>query len=51
MGTDLREPLVINLQNFGIDQNYVQRYVASKSDAEARKSVWLGGLTYLPLPR
>jgi SSS family solute:Na+ symporter len=41
--------LAINLQNFGIDQNYVQRYVASRSDAEARKSVWLGGLTYLPL--
>ncbi len=41
--------LTINLQNFGIDQNYVQRYIASKSDAEARKSVWLGGLTYVPL--
>ncbi len=41
--------VVINLQNFGIDQNYVQRYLASKSDAEARKSVWLGGLLYLPL--
>ena len=41
--------LVINLQNFGIDQNYVQRYLASKSDAEARKSVWLGGLLYVPL--
>ncbi len=41
--------LVINLQNFGIDQNYVQRYLASKSDSEARKSVWLGGLPYLPL--
>jgi len=41
--------LAINLQNFGIDQNYVQRYIASKSDAEARKSVWLGGLTYVPL--
>lgn len=41
--------LVINLQNFGIDQNYVQRYVATKSDAEARKSVWLGGLLYVPL--
>jgi SSS family solute:Na+ symporter len=55
---DLREPtvwvvllygLTINLQNFGIDQNYVQRYIASKSDAEARKSVWLGGLLYVPL--
>jgi solute:Na+ symporter, SSS family len=41
--------LAINLQNFGIDQNYIQRYIASKSDAEARKSVWMGGLTYLPL--
>ena len=41
--------LVINLQNFGIDQNYVQRYIASRSDAEARKSVWLGGLAYFPL--
>ena len=41
--------IVINLQNFGIDQNYVQRYVASRSDAEARKSVWLGGLLYVPV--
>jgi solute:Na+ symporter, SSS family len=57
-GTSLREPtfwvvlaygLTINLQNFGIDQNYVQRYVASRSDAEARKSVWLGGLLYVPV--
>lgn len=41
--------LVINLQNFGVDQNYVQRYHTSKSDAEARKSVWLGSLLYVPL--
>ena len=41
--------LVINLQNFGIDQNYVQRYVASSSDREARKSVWIGGMLYLPV--
>jgi solute:Na+ symporter, SSS family len=41
--------IVINLQNFGIDQNYVQRYHTAKSDAEARKSVWLGGLLYLPV--
>ena len=41
--------LVINLQNFGIDQNYVQRYFASRSDSEARKSVWLGGLLYIPV--
>ncbi len=41
--------LFINLQNFGIDQSYVQRYVASKSGTEARKSVWLGGLIYVPV--
>ena len=41
--------IVINLQNFGIDQSYIQRYIASKSDKEARKSVWLGGLLYLPV--
>ncbi len=39
----------INLNNFGIDQNYVQRYVASKSDVEARKSLWLGALLYIPV--
>jgi SSS family solute:Na+ symporter len=41
--------LVINLQNFGVDQNFVQRYHAAKTDAEARKSVWLGGLLYIPI--
>jgi solute:Na+ symporter, SSS family len=40
---------VINLQNFGVDQNYVQRYHAAKSDAEAKKSLWLGGLLYIPI--
>lgn len=41
--------LVINLQNFGIDQSYVQRYVTAKSDAAAARSVWLGALLYLPV--
>ncbi len=41
--------VTMNLQNFGIDQNYVQRYIASRSDREARKSVWLGGLLYVPV--
>ncbi len=41
--------LTINLQNFGIDQSYVQRYIASSSDREARKSIWLGGLLYVPV--
>ncbi|MEQ9581939.1 MAG: sodium:solute symporter, partial [Arenibacter sp.] len=39
----------INLQNYGIDQNYVQRYMASKSDKEAQKSALIGGLIYLPI--
>jgi SSS family solute:Na+ symporter len=41
--------ITMNLQNFGIDQSYVQRYIASRSDREARKSVWLGGLLYVPV--
>ena len=41
--------LAINLQNFGIDQSYVQRYIAARSDAEASKAVWLGGLLYVPI--
>ncbi len=41
--------VIINLQNFGIDQSYVQRYIASKSDLEAKKSIWLGSLLYLPV--
>lgn len=41
--------LFINLQNFGIDQSYVQRYATARNDAEARQSVWLGALLYLPI--
>ena len=41
--------LFINLQNFGIDQNYVQRYITAKSDFEAKKALWLNGLVYMPL--
>lgn len=41
--------MVINLQNFGIDQNYVQRYLTARTEAEAKKSVWLGALLYLPI--
>jgi SSS family solute:Na+ symporter len=38
-----------NLRNFGIDQSYVQRYIASRSDREAAKSVWVGALLYVPV--
>ncbi len=57
-GLSLNEPtfwvilifgLFINLQNFGIDQSYVQRYATANSEHEAKKSVWLGALLYLPI--
>jgi SSS family solute:Na+ symporter len=41
--------LTINLQNFGIDQNYVQRYAVAESDRAAARSVWLGAMLYLPI--
>jgi len=41
--------LFINLQNFGIDQSYIQRYIASRSDREAHKSLWLGAVLYVPV--
>jgi solute:Na+ symporter, SSS family len=39
----------INLQNFGIDQSYIQRYMASRSDRAAKKSALSGGLLYIPV--
>ena len=39
----------INLQNFGIDQNYIQRYMASRSDRAAIRSALAGGLLYIPV--
>jgi SSS family solute:Na+ symporter len=41
--------LTINLQNFGIDQSYVQRYLTARSDRDAGRSVWLGALLYVPI--
>lgn len=41
--------LTMNLQNFGIDQSYVQRYITARDDREAAKSVWLGALLYVPI--
>lgn len=57
-GVSLAEPtfwvvlvygVAINLQNFGIDQNYIQRYHAARSMREARKSVLVGSLLYIPV--
>lgn len=38
----------INLNNFGMDQNYVQRYHTAMSAKEAGKSVWLCVWIYVP---
>lgn len=39
----------INLSNFGIDQNYIQRYHAAQNVKDAAKSVWLCALYYVPI--
>ena len=41
--------IVENLRNFGVDQNYVQRYQTTRTTAEAARSVWLAALAYIPL--
>ena len=38
--------LFINLQNFGIDQSFVQRYISARSDKDARFSVWLAAAMF-----
>jgi len=38
----------INLNNFGMDQNYVQRYHTAVSEKQAAKSVWLCVAIYIP---
>lgn len=38
----------INLNNFGMDQNYVQRYHAAKSAKQAASSIWLCVWIYVP---
>ncbi len=58
LSLSLREPTVwvvlvygifINLQNYGIDQNYVQRYMTAKSTGEAVRATLFGGLLYIPV--
>jgi SSS family solute:Na+ symporter len=57
-GTSLKEStfwvvliygLFINLQNYGIDQNFVQRYMTTGSDKEAKSSALFGSLLYIPV--
>lgn len=41
--------IFINLQNYGIDQNFVQRYMSARNEKEAIKSAFAGGLLYIPV--
>ncbi len=41
--------LFINLQNYGIDQNYIQKYMSAGSEKEARSSALFGSLLYVPV--
>src|SRR5690625_1415100 len=41
--------IFINLQNYGIDQNFIQRYMTAKNDKEAISSAYGGGLLYIPV--
>ena len=38
----------INLNNFGMDQNYIQRYHTARNEKQAAKSVWLCVALYVP---
>jgi solute:Na+ symporter, SSS family len=38
----------INLNNFGMDQNYVQRYHTAISKKQAARSIWLCVIMYVP---
>ena len=38
-----------NLQNYGIDQSYVQRYHTAKSEKEAKFSALFGGYLFIPV--
>jgi SSS family solute:Na+ symporter len=41
--------LFTNLNNFGIDQSFVQRYHTARNDRAARRSVWMAAWLYIPI--
>ena len=41
--------IFINLQNYGIDQNYVQRYMTARNHRDAVRSTLFGSLLYVPV--
>ena len=41
--------ICINLQNFGVDQCYTQRYVAAKDEKAAVRTIWGSACLYVPV--
>ncbi len=41
--------LFINLNNFGIDQNYIQRYMSARTMKDAMRSTLFGACLYVPV--
>jgi solute:Na+ symporter, SSS family len=41
--------IIENLRNFGVDQNYVQRYQVTQSIKDASRSVWIAAIAYIPV--
>ena len=41
--------ICINLQNFGVDQCYTQRYVAARDEKAATRSIWGSASLYVPV--
>ncbi len=41
--------IFINLNNFGIDQSFIQRYHTAKNEKDAGKSVWMSAKLYIPI--
>ncbi|MDR2849200.1 MAG: sodium:solute symporter, partial [Verrucomicrobiota bacterium] len=39
----------VNLQNYGIDQNYIQRYLTARTRRDAIRSTLFGSLLYIPV--
>jgi solute:Na+ symporter, SSS family len=41
--------IFINLNNFGIDQSFIQRYHTARNTGDAGKSVWMSAKLYIPV--
>jgi SSS family solute:Na+ symporter len=41
--------IFINLNNFGIDQSFIQRYHTARNEKDAGRSVWLSAKLYIPV--